>query len=68
MNYPERKTSQCIPALINLYYKKVKQRFPTKTDFIKNLFQFNKKKIGRFEIKSDNVHIANNKQMFAVKL
>ena len=41
----------------------MKQIFSPKKDFIKNLFKVNKKKkLGCFEIKSDNVQIANNKQ------
>ena len=37
--------------------------------FLKNLAQSSQeKKLGRFEIKSDNVSIANNKQMLAGKL
>ena len=50
-------------ALIKKYDKPQLQKFH------KKLFQSQQaKKLGRFEIKLDNVWIANNKQIFAVKL
>ena len=51
-------------SLYNYYYKKgfLKKRFYKKT-----FSNQQEKKFGRFEIKSDNVYITNNKQMFVVK-
>ena len=46
----------------------MKQRFSTRKSVIKNLLIVNEKKLGLFEIKSDNVLIAGNKKMFEVEL
>ena len=57
--------------MINLYYKKVKLRFSSKKkkkNHKKLVKSQQAKKLGPFEIKLDNVWIANNKQIFAVKL
>ena len=56
--------------MINFYYKKVKLRFSSKKKKKnhKKLKSQQAKKLGPFEIKLDNVWIANNKQTFAVKL
>ena len=55
-------------SIINRYYKKGKQRFSSKKNHKKPVQSQRAKKIGRFEIKLDNVQIANNNQMFAAKL
>ena len=55
-------------SIINHYYKKAKQRFSSKKIHKKLAQSQQAKKLGRFEIKLDNVWIANNKQIFAVKL
>ena len=51
--------------MINHYYKKAKQRFSSKKKIHKKFVQSQQaEKLGRFEIKLDNVYIASNKQMF----
>ena len=54
--------------MINHYYKKVKQGFSSKKNHKKLAKSQQAKKLGRFEIKVYDAWIANNKQMFAVKL
>ena len=53
--------------IINHYCKNVKQRFSTEKKIIKNLFLVKEKKLGRFQIKSENAWMANIKQMFTVE-
>ena len=60
-------------TLIKTYNKPLLQKSETEVfkqkKFHKKLVQSQQaKKLGRFEIKLDNVRIANNKQIFAVKL
>ena len=60
-------------TLIKTYNKPLLQKSKTEVfkqkKFHKKLVQSQQaKKLGRFEIKLDNVRIANNKQIFAVKL
>ena len=57
-----------IKNIINHYYKKAKQVFKQKKIHKKIVQSQQAKRLGRFEIKLDNVWIANNKQIFAVKL
>ena len=53
-----------IKNIIKHHYKKAKQRFSSKRKLVQSQ---QAKKLRRFEIKLDNVWIANNKQFFAVK-
>ena len=56
-------------SIINHTTKKQNKGFQVKKKNHKKLVQSQRaKKLGRFEIKLDNAWIANNKQMFAVKL